>query len=126
MRLCALFVIVIAMSIVVTEVAAQTLPVPEAITDPKKVSGKPNAQVEPRSLTIEKLYMTRQVGSASWSPDGKSIAFISNMSGRNNIWIIPSEGGWPVQLTVSDQRQSAPAVRDAQISGYSIALPSMG
>ena len=109
MRLCALFAIVIAMSTIVTEIAAQTLPVPEAITDPKKVSSKPNAQVEPRSLTIEKLYMTRQVGSASWSPDGKSIAFISNMSGRNNVWIIPSEGGWPVQLTVSDQRQSAPA-----------------
>ena len=41
MRLCALFVIVIAMSIVVTEVAAQTLPVPEAITDPKKFLGSP-------------------------------------------------------------------------------------
>jgi dipeptidyl aminopeptidase/acylaminoacyl peptidase len=100
---------VIVMSTLVTEIAAQTLPVPEAITDPKKVASKPNAQVAPRSLTIEKLYMTRQVGRATWSPDGKSIAFISNMSGRNNIWIIPSEGGWPIQLTVSDQRQTAPA-----------------
>ena len=31
------------------------------------------------------------------------------MSGRNNLWLVPSEGGWPVQLTVSDQRQTAPA-----------------
>ena len=45
----------------------------------------------------------------TWSPDGKSIAFISNMSGRNNLWLVPAEGGWPVQLTVSDQRQTAPA-----------------
>jgi dipeptidyl aminopeptidase/acylaminoacyl peptidase len=60
-------------------------------------------------LTIEKLYMTRQVGRPTWSPDGKSIAFISNMSGRNNLWLVPAEGGWPVQLTVSDQRQTAPA-----------------
>ena len=109
MRRCALFAIVIFMSTVVAETAAQTLPAPQAVTDPKQVSSKPNAQVEPRTLTIEKLYMTRQVGRATWSPDGKSVAFISNMSGRNNLWLVPSEGGWPVQLTVSDQRQTAPA-----------------
>ncbi|HEY3620505.1 MAG TPA: DPP IV N-terminal domain-containing protein, partial [Candidatus Sulfotelmatobacter sp.] len=109
MRRCALFAIVIIMSTVVAETTAQTLPTPVAVTDPKKISSKPNAQVEPRSLTIEKLYMTRQVGRPTWSPDGKSIAFISNMSGRNNLWIVPADGGWPVQLTVSDQRQTAPA-----------------
>jgi len=87
---------------------AQTLSEPKAITDPKQVASKPNAQVEPRSLTIEKLYMTRQIGTPTWSPDGKSIAFISNMSGRSNIWIVPSEGGFPTQLTVSDQRQGSP------------------
>jgi len=104
------FAIVIIMSTVVTEAigAAQTLPAPEAITDPKKIASKPNAQVEPKSLTIEKLYMTRQIGRPTWSPDGKSIAFVSNMSGRNNLWLVPAEGGWPVQLTVSDQRQAAP------------------
>ncbi len=113
MRLCAPFAIVLLMSSVmshvVTEAAAQALPAPQAVTDPKQISSKPNAQVEPRSLTIEKLYMTRQIGRASWSPDGKTIAFVSNMSGRNNLWTVPADGGWPVQLTVSDQRQTAPA-----------------
>ena len=110
MRILPLFAIVIFMSTVATEIAsAQTLPVPQAVTDPKQIASKPDAQVEPRSLTIEKLYMTRQVGRPTWSPDGKSIAFISNMSGRNNLWLVPAEGGWPVQLTVSDQRQAAPA-----------------
>src|ERR1700692_3669211 len=111
MRSFALFAIVFSMSIAVTEniAVAQTLSAPQAITDPKQIASKPNAQVEPRSLTIEKLYMTRQVGRATWSPDGKSVAFISNMSGRNNLWLVPAEGGWPVQLTVSDQRQTAPA-----------------
>jgi len=108
MRTFILFAIVILMSIVVSEVAAQTIPAPQAVSDPKKISSKPNAQVEPRSLTIEKLYMTRQIGRPTWSPDGKSIAFISNLSGRNNLWLVPAEGGWPVQLTVSDQRQTAP------------------
>ena len=109
MRRRALFAIVIFMSTVVAESTAQALPSPQAVTDPKKIASKPNAQVDPRSLTIEKLYMTRQVGRPTWSPDGKSIAFISNMSGRNNLWLVPAEGGWPVQLTVSDQRQTAPA-----------------
>src|SRR5579863_2404250 len=109
MRAFALFAIVIIMSTVVVETAAQTLPAPQAVTDPKKIASKPNAQIEPRSLTIEKLYMTRQIGRPTWSPDGKSIAFISNMSGRNNLWLVPSDGGWPVQFTVSDQRQTAPA-----------------
>ena len=109
MRTNTLFFIVILMSTVVAETAAQTLSAPQAVTDPKTVSSKPNAQVEARSLTVEKLWMTRQVGRAAWSPDGNSIAFISNMSGRNNLWVVPGDGGWPVQLTVSDQRQTAPA-----------------
>src|SRR5271154_6214080 len=110
MRILISFAIVILMSTVLAEtVAAQTLPAPQAVTDPKQIASKPNAQVEPRSLTIEKLFMTRQVGQSTWSPDGKSIAFISNMSGRNNLWLVPAEGGWPVQLTVSDQPQTAPA-----------------
>ncbi len=103
------FAIVILMSIIVAESTAQTLSSPQAVTDPKQIASKPNAQVEPRGVTIEKLYMTRQIGRSTWSPDGKSIAFISNMSGRNNLWLVPAEGGWPVQLTVSDQRQSSPA-----------------
>src|SRR6202163_3994278 len=111
MRTFSLFAIVILMNTFVLEntVSAQTLPAPQSVTDPKQIKSTPNAQVEPKSLTIEKLYMTRQVGRPTWSPDGRSIAFISNMSGRNNIWTVPADGGWPVQLTVSDQRQSSPA-----------------
>src|SRR5579864_2777781 len=108
MRFLIIFAILLVVS-TVAESAAQTLSAPQAVTDPKQISSKPNAQVEPRSLTIEKLFMTRQIGGSTWSPDGKSVAFISNMSGRNNLWIVPAEGGFPVQLTVSDQRQAAPA-----------------
>jgi dipeptidyl aminopeptidase/acylaminoacyl peptidase len=91
----------------ITLASAQTLPAPAAITDPKQIASKPDARVE-KTLSIEKLYMTRQIGGSTWSPDGKTVAFISNLSGRNNLWLVPSEGGWPMQLTVSDQRQTSP------------------
>jgi dipeptidyl aminopeptidase/acylaminoacyl peptidase len=80
------------------------------ITDPKQITSKTNLNVEQfqQNLSIEKLYMTRAVGRASWSPDGKTIVFVSNISGRNNLWTVPATGGWPTQLTVSDQRQTAP------------------
>jgi dipeptidyl aminopeptidase/acylaminoacyl peptidase len=87
--------------------ASQTLPTPQVITDPKEITSRPDARVE-RNLSIEKLYMTRQVGGATWSPDGNTVAFITNLSGRNNLWLVPSIGGWPMQLTVSDQRQTQP------------------
>ncbi|PYX46894.1 MAG: hypothetical protein DMG83_06270 [Acidobacteria bacterium] len=99
------FAIVVIMS---TLTIAQSLPTPQAVTDPKQIASKPNAQVE-KTLSIEKLYMTRQVGASDWSPDGKQIVFVSNISGRNNLWLVPAEGGWPLQLTVSDQRQTSPA-----------------
>jgi dipeptidyl aminopeptidase/acylaminoacyl peptidase len=79
-----------------------------AITDPKLITSTVlKREVQP--LSIEKLYMTRIVGGTSWSPDGKSVAFISNISGRNNLWLVGADGGWPQQLTVSDQRQIDPA-----------------
>jgi dipeptidyl aminopeptidase/acylaminoacyl peptidase len=105
MRLSFSFAVAITMS---TLALAQTLPAPTAITDPKQLVSKPNAQVE-KNLSIEKLYMTRAIGGTTWSPDGKSIAFISNISGRNNLWTVAADGGWPVQLTISDQRQGSPA-----------------
>src|SRR5258708_32240682 len=88
-----------------TLVAAQTLPVPQAVTDPKQIASKPNGTVE-KNLSIEKLFMTRQVGGADWSPDGKTVVFVSNISGRNNLRLGPGRGRWPSELT---RRAPAPA-----------------
>jgi dipeptidyl aminopeptidase/acylaminoacyl peptidase len=113
MRILSPFVMVVVMTTTMTVLTtSQTLPARQAITDPKLITSKPDARVE-KSLSIEKLYMTRQVGGSTWSPDGWSpngttVAFVSNLSGRNNLWLVASEGGWPMQLTVSDQRQTSP------------------
>ena len=108
MRTLVPFAMVLFMS---TAVASQTLPVPQAVTDPKAITAKSNLEVEQfqQNLAIDRLYMTRQIGGSTWSPDGKTIAFITNISGRNNLWTVPSDGGWPTQLTISDQRQTQPA-----------------
>jgi tricorn protease len=37
--------------------------------------------------------------SASWSPDGKNIAYISDVSGETEIYMQPSEGGEAIALT---------------------------
>jgi dipeptidyl aminopeptidase/acylaminoacyl peptidase len=101
------FVIVVLMS---TLAVSQTLTPPQAITDPKQITSKPDANVEQgeEGLSLERLYMTRQIGGTAWSPDGETIVFVSNITGRNNLWLVPAEGGWPTQLTVSDQRQASP------------------
>ena len=98
------FAIVICMS---TVAAAQSLPVPQVVTDPALLQSATVASLQ--KFSIPALYSTRQIGSGVWSPDASQVAFISNISGRYNLWTIPSAGGWPTQLTISDQRQATPA-----------------
>lgn len=101
-------------ALMASSLLAQSTPAPvppnysQVITDPQQIASKIlGRDVQP--LSIEKLYVTRIVGGTTWSPDGKTVAFISNISGRNNLWLVPADGGWPSQLTVSDQRQIDPA-----------------
>ena len=70
---------------------------PRSITSP----GSPSA----RPVPIPDLYYSRRVASPAWSPDGKQVAFSTNFTGRINVWKVSSEGGWPLQITVSDDRQ---------------------
>jgi len=79
---------------------------PEArvATDPHSVHSlvNPNA----RQVPIDNLYYTRTVYGAAWSPDGREVAFTSDIAGRLNLWKVSATGGWPVQLTQSDDVQS--------------------
>ncbi len=66
------------------------------------------SQVKPdlQHFTVEQLFNTRTIGSSCWSPDGSTIAFVTNIAGRMNIWTMPATGGWPVQLTISEEAQT--------------------
>ncbi len=99
-----LLVVLIATSSALSQTSAASPASTTVITDPTQITSKQKFDIQP--FTIEKLYMTRTIGDSSWSPDDKQIAFVTNISGRNNIWLVPSQSGWPVQLTVSNQRQN--------------------
>ncbi len=74
------------------------------ITDPKTITSAAAQGVTP--VPIDDLFFTRSVGGGAWSPDGKQIVFTSNFTGRNNLWKVSADGGWPIQLSQSDDRQS--------------------
>jgi tricorn protease len=40
-----------------------------------------------------------------WSPDGKSIAFISDQGGRDSVWVASADGSNPRKLTDSDNEK---------------------
>jgi Tol biopolymer transport system component len=44
-------------------------------------------------------YLRAQASSFSWAPDGHSIAYCSNRSGQQNIWLISADGSRDAQLT---------------------------
>ncbi len=90
--------------------AAPVLEGPPArtITDPATIASPSLAGASP--VPIADLYYLRGGTDAAWSPDGKSIVFASNLTGRYNLWKLPAAGGFPEQLTQSDDRQSAIAI----------------
>jgi dipeptidyl aminopeptidase/acylaminoacyl peptidase len=105
MKIVRALVVVISLS-TATLVAQSSSPEERAVTDPKTLTSASNPTARP--VPIEDLYYTRSVYDPAWSPDGKQIVFVTDMSGRLNIWKVSSSGGWPVQLTQSDERQFSP------------------
>jgi len=82
-------------------------PEERAVTDPATIVSQKNPDARP--VPVEDLFFSRGLTSAAWSPDGSQIVFVTNLTGRYNLWKVASDGGWPVQLAVSDDQQSTPA-----------------
>ena len=41
---------------------------------------------------------------ASWTPDGRRVSFLTDITGVPQVWEVPAEGGWPEQLTFHEER----------------------
>ena len=73
------------------------------VSEIDKAAGKSNSDLyliptsggEPRRLTTS----PGPDNHPRWSPDGKSIAFVSARGGSAQVWVLPFEGGEARQLT---------------------------
>src|SRR5262245_5699869 len=56
--------------------------------------------------TIEQYLNIRSAGSPEFSPDGKRLAYLTNLTGTSQIWMIDLPGGQPRQVTNYDDNVS--------------------
>ena len=99
--------LVVALRCLGAVLAGSTGPDDRAITDPKAIVSAANSSA--RAVSVDDLFYTRSVFGAAWSPDGQDVLFSSDISGRFNLWKVRAPGGWPIQLTQSDDLQSGAA-----------------
>ncbi len=64
-----------------------------------EVSG---AKFDALSEKISQLSSMGQCSFPTFSPDGSQLAFVSNLSGTEQIWTVPVTGGWPNQVTAAE------------------------
>ena len=83
-------------------------PPPRAITVPSSVVSESRPKVAP--VPVPDLFYVRSAMDAAWTPDGRSVVFSTNLTGRFNLWKVAAGSGFPEQLTQSDDRQSGIAV----------------
>src|SRR5438270_9125890 len=65
-------------------------------------AGKTPPRAKEVAAAVARMARVGSAGSPSFSPDGKWVSFISNMSGSPQAWIVPSEGGFPRMVTNGD------------------------
>src|SRR5437868_1770419 len=63
----------------------------------------------PSQYPIDRFLNIRAASGPSFSPDGRFVSFLTNITGVAQLWQIPVAGGWPVQLTFTSE-----SVRGAQ------------
>ena len=70
------FIIGASAFLLISFAAAQTS-APTFLADPTQLVSRQKFDIQP--FTVEKLYMTRAIAYAAWSPDDKQVAFVTNM-----------------------------------------------
>jgi dipeptidyl aminopeptidase/acylaminoacyl peptidase len=63
------------------------------------MEAKIQKNVRKLKYTFDQLASVRRMWAYDFSPDGKSMALITDLDGQLNLWHLPSQGGFPVQLT---------------------------
>lgn len=68
----------------------------------KKPHAVNNSATVSKRYSIPQFFAIRAIPGFSISPDGKTIAYITNTNGLPNIWTIPIDGGWTSQITLQE------------------------
>ena len=77
------------------------------MTPPKGNKTQKSAQSANKQYSIAQFFAIRAITGFSVSPDGKTIAYITNTNGMPNVWTIPIDGGWASQITLEDNAVSS-------------------
>jgi len=73
-----------------------------AVAAPARAGDTPVATDTDLERSVALMARIGYCAGPTFSPDGKRIAFISNLGGSPQIWTVPVEGGWPEPVTASD------------------------
>jgi dipeptidyl aminopeptidase/acylaminoacyl peptidase len=76
---------------------------PRELTDPKSVVSQALAGAVP--VPLADLFFVRGGGAGVWVPHTDAIVISTNITGRFNLWTVPTSCGFPLQLTQSDDAQ---------------------
>ena len=79
---------------------------PRSLTEPGSVVSAVNPAA--KRVSVSDLFQIRSAGGATLTPDGKTLVFSANISGRFNLWKVEMAGGEPVPLAKSNERQYGP------------------
>ncbi len=66
------------------------------------------AQQTPVALTLSAIPQVTRMGDVALSPDGRTIAFVSNHGGATRLWLVAASGGEPRALAQGTQPQWSP------------------
>jgi dipeptidyl aminopeptidase/acylaminoacyl peptidase len=54
-------------------------------------------------FSIDRYLNIRAANGPSFSPDGRFVSFLTNITGIAQLWQVPVESGWPTQLTFTNE-----------------------
>ncbi len=63
-----------------------------------------NANLSRERYGIERYLNMRSASSPALSPNGDRVAFLTNITGTPQVWMVDARGGWPEQLTFYTDR----------------------
>ncbi|OGO12165.1 MAG: hypothetical protein A2Y93_03840 [Chloroflexi bacterium RBG_13_68_17] len=55
----------------------------------------PTGQTTAETPSIERTLNIRSALQPSFSPDGKRLSFLTNITGEHQVWVMDAGGGWP-------------------------------